>query len=305
MAHTIDNTGVVGIAHADTIHHTLNVEDARRIDLTTVPQRATQEVVLGMEHITQGEDDRMAVRQTGSNLVGRLFVALHRHLVGRINRLEGRHIDTQCLLILKLRTEDDVTTLHQGGQHLTGRLAILPEVTTVVDVARDDQPHAACHGNRLGTHIGCTLAHGRRDARPMEPIGIVEDRLPIQIARLKAIERRVATVIDHLRRTHGHSLLHVVETHATRLANHMVGDHAVVVQVTHRSIGNLIGRQAAHELASEAVVGQRNGHIGLTTAKVGFKVRALTETVERGRIQAEHQLAKGYDHLHGWDLFLQ
>lgn len=78
-----------------------------------------------------------------------------------------------------------------------------------------------------------------------------------------------------------------------------VGDvHAKGAQRVHRGVADGVGGNGGDVVGVHAVVGQRNGHVGLRAAVHCVKAVRLLEALIPLRGQAEHDFTEGYDFRH-------
>ena len=109
-----------------------------------------------------------------------------------------------------------------------------------------------------------------------------------EILRIGLGDRRMRTVVDHLRGTHRSPGFEVVDTHAVAAAGDEIGPHAVFAQRIDRRLADLVLRELRDEVSLVAVVGARNGHVGLAAAIDDVKRIGLNEARVSGRRKTQH-----------------
>ena len=235
------------------------------------------------ERLAQGRDHILEPERRG-HLAEDALVALG---VGLAALDVGVGLEPEAQLGVLLVADADVDILHQ---RLHDRLGLLlgPELLTEVQVHR--HRHAVTPGGLAGQtgQFGGLVRNRGRDARPVEPVGALHDGVEVEILRIGLGDRRMRTVVDHLRGTHRGPGFEVVDTHAVAAAGDEIGPHAVFAQRIDRRLADLVLREFRDEVSLVAVVGARNGHVGLAAAIDDVKRIGLNEARVSGRRKTQH-----------------
>ena len=208
---------------------------------------------------------------------------------------------------LSLDAEDILGVLFVGNAHIHvlaqighgfPSLSAGPQLAAVVQVAGD----LAAMG--LGGLAGFPAdfhnvgAQSRSDAGEVEPVGTLEDLVPVEVRGLRLLNGGMGTVINADGATLRSALLVEVNTHTVTAPDDQGGVYAITAQGIHSGLADGVGGQLGDESGIHAVVGKGHCDIGLAAAKGEFHMVALNEALIVIRLQAEHQLAEGYDSCH-------
>ncbi len=213
-----------------------------------------------------------------------------------------RRPDAEQVLRVALGAHDQVAAGHQLGHHVLGALAVLPQVAAVVHVGRDGEAQAAGGGNGLAGGLGGRGRNGGRNARPVQPLGILQNLVPGKPRGLQVGEGRVVAVVhDAAGPQRG---AHFEEVQAQPLApeHAVLHVHAVAPEVLGGGLAHGVIGEAAHVRGRHAQMGQGRPHVGVAPA-VGHVQRAgLRHPVVERRRQPHHDFTKGDDLFHGGNL---
>ena len=183
--------------------------------------------------------------------------------------------------------------LRHGGAGFVAR----PQLAAVVQVAAD--LHAVSFRGLAGLladlhHIG---AQRRGDAGEVEPLHALKNGIPVEISRSRLGNGGMGAVINAHAGTLGSALLVEVDAHTVAAAGDLAGVHTVAAQAVHRRLADGVGGQLGDVSGVQAIVGQADGHVGLTAAESEFQVVGLDEALVVIGLQADHQLAEGNNFL--------
>ena len=208
-------------------------------------------------------------------------------------------LEQQGLLEVLLVGDHGINVLDQLGHDLVGRLAVLPEILTVVKVAAYMQAHGLGAPDGLQAQIRRTLADGGRNTGQMEPRSAVKSLLPVNIPGLGFTDGTACAVIDHLAGALHRAGFQKVNAHAAVPPDNIAHIHAKAAQFPHTGIAYIVFWQHAHKGGIHAIVRQGNAYVRLSAAKGGLQAGGLEQTLVAGAFQAEHDLAKGNNLRHG------
>src|SRR5690242_14540106 len=90
--------------------------------------------------------------------------------------------------------------LQEFAHHAGSRLAPLPEIPAVVEVAGDGSALAPRDGNRVQREIRSGAADGGGDAANVEPSRIFEYRVPIETFAAGVRDGALFAIVDNSRR---------------------------------------------------------------------------------------------------------
>ena len=199
----------------------------------------------------------------------------------------GVGLEPEAQLGVLLVADADIDILHQG-LHDRLRLLLGPKLLAEIQVHR--HRHAVTLGGLAGQlrQFGGLVRNRGGDARPVEPLGTLHDGVEIEIRSVGLGNRRMGTVVNHLRRTHRSTRLKVIDAHTVAAAGDEIGLHAVFAQRIHRRLADLVLRELRDEISLVAVVGARNGYVGLAAAINDVERIGLNETRIAGRRKTQH-----------------
>ncbi len=132
----------------------------------------------------------------------------------------------------------------------------------------------------------------------MEPLGAVEDLVPVEILPGSQLNGGIGTVINADAATLRGTLLVVVDAHTVAAPDDQGGVHAVAAQRVHGSLADGMGGQLGYKGDIHAIVGQGNGHIGFAAAEGEFHAGCLNKALIVKGLQTNHQFTKGYNLCH-------
>ena len=132
----------------------------------------------------------------------------------------------------------------------------------------------------------------------MEPIGPFQYLVPVHHAGLNLGNGAVGTVIDHLGATRHGAGLQIVDAHALAAIDDAVGLDAQAFELGRAHIGNVVFGEARNKMGLNAIVSQRNSHIGLAATESSVKLTGLAEAQVPRSGQAKHHLAKSHHFSH-------
>ena len=294
----IEQTAHERVAAADAVH------DVRDVVATGLPERLAVEedttpgVVVRIDGAAERDRHLLAARETLHQLPADTLETRLVDLAARLLRIKTFRFDAEFLLGVFFIAQDQVAAFHQGGHHLRRRLPIFPEFLAVVQVAGNLDTQLIGHFDRFQAGIGGTLAQGRRDARPMEPVGAFQHLAPVHHARLDLGDGRIGPVIDHFAAACHGTGLQIVDTDTVAAIHHAVEVHPQPAELGQTHVGNIVLGHARDEMRVHTVIGQGNGHVGLTAAEGGVELARLGETQEtRGR-KAKHHFAESNNFCH-------
>jgi hypothetical protein len=150
----------------------------------------------------------------------------------------------------------------------------------------------------LAADLNNILAQSRGDAGEVEPVHALEDGIPVEVSGGSQLNGGVGAVIDADGTTLRSALLVEVDANAIAAAGDLAGVNAVAAQAVHSGLTDGMGGQLGNEGCVDAVVGQRNGNIGLAAAEAELQIVGLNEALIVERLQTDHQFAKSND-FHG------
>src|SRR5699024_11188677 len=206
----------------------------------------------------------------------------------------GFGLDAEHVLGVLLVGDADVDILAQVGHGGAGFLAG-PQLAAVVQIAADLD--AAGLGGLAGfaADVHDIGAQRRRDAGEVEPVHALKDGVPVEIGGGSLLDGGVRAVIDAHRAALRSALLVVVDADTVAAAHDLGGVDAVAAQAVDGALADGMGGQLGDEHGVRAIVGQRDSHVGFAAAEGEFEGGSLNETLIVVRLQANHQLAEGYD----------
>ena len=144
-------------------------------------------------------------------------------------------------------------------------------------------------------HIG---AQGRGDAGEVEPVHALEDGVEVEVGHGGVGHGGMGAVINADRAALGSALLVEVDAHTVAAAGDLAGVDAVAAQRIDAGLADGMGRQLGHEGDVGAVVGQRDGHVGLAAAVGVLQRVGLHKAQMIVGLQADHDFTKSND-FHG------
>ena len=166
--------------------------------------------MIGVDGAAEGDDDLTGAREAGHKLFGHAAEAALVDGSGRGRGIEAFGLDAENLLGILFVAEDDVAALHEGGHHFRGAPSVFPEILAEIQVTTDSQAEAVRSPDSLETYICGALADSGRNAGPVEPVGSVEDLVPVDHPGRDGGEGRAGTVVDDFARPrHGAGLKEV------------------------------------------------------------------------------------------------
>ena len=246
------------------------------------------------------ERDRhlLAAREHLHQLLADAFETGLIDLAARFLRVEALGLDAELLLRIFLVAENQVAAGHKGGHHLRGGLAVLPELLAIVQVAGHLHAEFVGYLDGFQARVSRSLAQGRRNAGPVEPVGAGEHLAPVHHAGLDLGDGRIRTVVHHLAATGHGPGLEIIDAHAVAAVHHAVEVHPQAAELCQTHIGDIVLGHARHEMRIDAIVGQRHGHIGLAAAECGVELPGLREAQIPRRGKAKHHFAESHNFCH-------
>ena len=290
---SINQTAAEGVTAANAVDDGQVVLLGEAVVLAVI-EHCGPAVVGGGVALAQGDGDLLKAEGV-SQLLGNGLVALV--VDGAAVDVGGLGLDAEDILGILLVGDADIDVLGQLGHGFPG-LGAGPQLAAVVQVAGDldaaGLSSLACVQADFD-HIG---AQSGSDAGEVEPIGAVEDLIPIEVLAGGQLDGGVGTVIDADGAALGSALLVIVDTNTVAAADDQRGVHTVAAQAVHSGLTDGMSGQLGDESGIHAVVGQGDGDIGLAAAKGEFNILCLDETLIVEGLQTEHQLAEGDDSCH-------
>ena len=282
----VDDAAREGVAAAHAVDDRVDVVTLRLVELLAVVDHRLPAVVRRRERLAQRRDHILEPERLG-HLAEDALVALG---IGLAALDVGVGLEAQAQLGILLVADADVDVLHQR-LHDRLRLLLGPELLAEVQVHR--YRNAVTLGGLAGQlrQLGSLVRDGRRDARPVEPVGTLHDGVEVEIRGVGLGDGRVRTVVDHLRRTHRSSGFEVVDPDTVPAPGDEVGLHAVFAQRIDGRLSDLMLREFRHEVGVVAVVGTRDGHVGLAAAVDDVERIGLYETGVPRRRKTQHDLS--------------
>ena len=200
--------------------------------------------------------------------------------------------DAERLLTVLFIGDTDIDELHEILHYLGRRLAVLPELASEIEVARDR--HTGSFGRLAGLEreVRGRLRQRRRDARNMKPLGILEYISPIKIPGSTFRDSRMCPVVYDLAGPLVCATLQELYAHPITRPTDIADINAEAAHFADTRFRNIVARQRRHERRIESVVGERHRHVGLAAAERRFERRRLEETLMSGRLEPQHDLAK-------------
>ena len=132
----------------------------------------------------------------------------------------------------------------------------------------------------------------------MEPVHTLKNGIPVELGGIGLLDGGVGPVIDADAAALGSALFIEIDAYTVTAADDFGGVHTVAAQGVDCSLTDGVGGQLGHIDGIHAVVGQRHGNVGFTAAEGKLHVVTLDKTLIVVGLQAEHQLAEGYDLCH-------
>ena len=279
----VDHAARERVAAAHAVDDRIDVVTLRLVELLAVVDHGFPAVVRRRERLTQRRDHVFESERLG-HLAENALVAFG---IGFTALDIGVGLKPEAQLGVLLVADADIDILHQG-LHDRLRLLLGPELLAEVQVHR--HRHAVTFGGLAGQlrQLGGLVRDRGGDARPVEPVGALHDGVEVEILRIGLGDRRVRTVVDHLRRTHRSARFEVIDAHAITAAGYEIGLHAILAQRVHRRLADLMFRELRDEIGIVAIVGARNGYVGLAAAVDDVERIGLNETRIAGRRKTQH-----------------
>ena len=113
----------------------------------------------------------------------------------------------------------------------------------------------------------------------MEPLSTLEDLVEVKLFRACLSDGRVCTVVDDLAGSHGGSRLSVVDAHALTATYDVACADTIAAHGVEGKLSDFVLREFGDKVGIVAVVGEADGHVGLTTSGDDTKVITLYESV--------------------------
>ena len=127
----------------------------------------------------------------------------------------------------------------------------------------------------------------------MEPVGSLEDLVPVHHAGLDLGDGGMGPVIDDFGAARNGAGLQVIDPHAVTAPDDAVGADAEAAELRDAHVGDVVLGKTGDELGVDAVIGQGDSHVGLAAAEGGVELMGLREAQVTGGGEAKHHFAEG------------
>ena len=206
-------------------------------------------------------------------------------------------LDAEDVLSVLLVRDANVNVLAKLG-HSLARLGSRPELAAVVEVAGYLDALFLCRLTSLEADVNELAAECGSDAREVEPIGTVKDRVPIEVGGLCLRNRGMRAVVDTNGTSLGRALFEKINAHAVAAADDFGGVNAEVAEGVDRSLTDSVLGELGHVCTLDAEIGKRNGNVCLAAAEGSLHLVVLEETVVSVGCKAKHNFAECYNLAH-------
>ena len=217
----------------------------------------------------------------------------HKFVVGT-----RRGHNAKNVLRVVLAAHHNVAAFHQRRHYVLRGLAVLPQVAAVVHIGRNGDAQPACGLNGLARGLGRRRRNGRRDACPVQPAGILQDFVPVEIRRVELLESRAGAVVHHFAGAHPRSYFQKVQPQPVAPEYGVRQVHAQAAELLRGGLAQIIGREAGNVGGGHAQHRQRRAHVGVAAPVVHFEAGGLGKPVVQRRRKPHHDFAKRDNLLH-------
>ena len=272
----------------------MDVVGGREAGLAIAVQHAGPVVIGSGDAGAQGDGHFLAAEALG-NLAGHANVTLVVDFTGVQVGVLG--LNAEDVLGVLLIGDADV---HVGDQlaHDAVGLFAGPQLAAVVQVTGNGQAQLLGLLAGLQADGGQLAAQCGSNAGEVEPVGTLEDLVPVEVGSGGQSDGGTGAVIDDLGSTLRSALLHEIDAQTGTAADDHAGVNAKAAQLVDGALTNLVSGNLGDESSVHAVVGQRHSHVGLAAGIGGLELVGLHETQIALGIQAHHDFAKGNNLLH-------
>ena len=147
------------------------------------------------------------------------------------------------------------------------RIAAAPQGLAIVEIEAHGNAAVARAGHRRGERGGGPVAQRRSDARGVKPLGLGEDRGPIERPRIDVRERRARAVVDDAHRAQIGSRLGEIDPQPLAPAEDPRGADALALERGDAPLADGVLGDPRDVLAAHTQVAQTDGDVRLGAAE--------------------------------------
>ena len=190
----IDEAAGEGIASTNAVDDVGDFVMAADEEFLTIVHAGGPAVVACTFRFAQSDGDGFERRVFAQNFFGE-------GLIDGVTELAGVDIDiggdAEGHLAIFFIGDDDVNVRHEQAHDFGGLLAVLPKIFAVIEIAGNGEAEAFGFANAFNGEIGAGGAQGGGDTGDVEPGGILEGGVPIEIAGFGQSDGGEFAVVDH------------------------------------------------------------------------------------------------------------
>ena len=168
----------------------------------------------------------------------------------RIHVGVGR-LDPKNLIRIFLVAYRDVAVLNQFRHDVSCFLPPLPELGAVIQIAGNRQALFLGFEDPFQAHVAEGLADRRRDSRPVKPVRVFKDPVPVHHASFYCRNGRTVPVIDHLAAPLDRSVLKEIDADSAAPPEDLGRPHAETPEIRNAGISkSLSGKRVTKSVAT-------------------------------------------------------